>query len=131
MDTAEQLVEKNIRLFTVPGGQIWKQFLAHSQIAAYRKLSDTMVIAESWSEYYNYSRDGVIGEGTHGMMTFTVSGAYLKLGKWYRSKEKVSGTNPYGGYITNKKWDLNEETNSFMSQIDTFFHFSLILDHMN
>ena len=27
---------------------------------------------------------------------------------WYRSKEIVSGMNPYSGYVTNKKWHLNE-----------------------
>ena len=32
----------------------------------------------------------------------------LKMGKWHRSKETVSGTNPYGGFLSNKKWHLNE-----------------------
>ena len=27
---------------------------------------------------------------------------------WHRSKEKVAGDHPYGGYLTNKKWHLNE-----------------------
>ena len=32
----------------------------------------------------------------------------VELGRWYRSKERVSGTNPAAGFLTNKKWHLNE-----------------------
>ena len=31
------------------------------------------------------------------------------MGRWYRSKEKLVGhNNQYAGYLTNKKWHLNE-----------------------
>ena len=32
----------------------------------------------------------------------------LAMGRWYRSKEKVAGMNPFGGYLSSKKWHLNE-----------------------
>ena len=33
----------------------------------------------------------------------------INLGRgWHRSKERVAGLNPYGGYLANKKWYLNE-----------------------
>ena len=27
---------------------------------------------------------------------------------WWRSKEKLAGFNPFGGYLTHKKWHMNE-----------------------
>ena len=59
----------------------------------------------------------VIGKGTHAQMTSFLTPWDLYLGEnkeinsgrgWYRSKEKVAGKYPYGGYLTNKKWHLNE-----------------------
>ena len=51
---------------------------------------------------------GVIGNGTHALMSGYLSPYELTFGKWYRSTERVSGKNPHGGYLTNKKWHLNE-----------------------
>ena len=33
---------------------------------------------------------------------------------WYRSKEKKGGRNPFGSYMLNKKWTLEEEFNNHM-----------------
>ena len=33
-------------------------------------------------------------------------------GKWHRSKERKGGNNPFGGYLMNKKWTLEEEFNN-------------------
>ena len=30
------------------------------------------------------------------------------MGRWYRSKETIAGKNPYFGYLSNKRWPLNE-----------------------
>ena len=40
----------------------------------------------------------------------------LKYGKWYRSKERKVGINPFGSYMLNKKWTLEEEFNNHMMQ---------------
>ena len=52
----------------------------------------------------------MMGAGTHAWMTGYLGGYTLDMGKWYRSKDKVAGRYPYGGYLTNKKWHLNEVT---------------------
>ena len=31
------------------------------------------------------------------------------MGRWYRSKDSVSGASPHFGYLANKKWPLNED----------------------
>ena len=108
LDTAKQLVEKNITLYDVPGAEIWKQFLLDSPLPEYNKLGETYLIADDYDHFYNISRDDVIGAGTHAQLAGGLTLTELDLGRWYRSREKVAGMNPYGGYLTNKKWNLNE-----------------------
>ena len=33
---------------------------------------------------------------------------------WYRSKERKAGVNPFGSYMMNKKWTLEEDFNNHM-----------------
>ena len=45
----------------------------------------------------------LVGAGTHALMTGYLGPYQLSLGRWYISKEKLAGKNPYSGYLTNKK----------------------------
>ena len=119
LDTAKQLVEKKITLYGGPGFEIWKQFLLDSSIPDYNKLGETLIIADDWDHFDNITEHDVIGNGTHAQMSGSLTPEELAICKkhhpegngtygWYRSKEKVSGDNPYAGYLTNKKWHLNE-----------------------
>ena len=36
----------------------------------------------------------------------------LEHGNWYRSKERKGGLNPFGSFMLNKKWTLEEEFNN-------------------
>ena len=111
MDTAKQLVEKNITIYYQAGDDDNKQWLLDSPILEYRILGENAIIADDWGHYYNITAHDVMGAGTHAQMTYYVSSDELYLGEkyhpegrgWYRSKEKVSDRNPYGGYYTNKK----------------------------
>ena len=38
----------------------------------------------------------------------------LELGKWYRSKDRRIGENPFGSYLMNKKWTMEEEFTKHM-----------------
>ena len=119
LDTFKQLVEKNITLFARPGNTMWKQFLLESPILENRLLGETMIIpdiedsAESHydpaSHFKNLTKHGVFGAGTHAQLTGYLASYQLRdYGPWYRSKETLAGKNPYSGYLTNKKWHLNE-----------------------
>ena len=117
LDTAKQLVEKNIALYNGPGAEIWKQFLLESSIPEYNILGETIVIANDYDHFDNITKHDVIGAGTHAQMASSLYPDELSLGEnedinsgrgWYRSKEKVAGINPYTGYLTNKKWHMNE-----------------------
>ena len=39
---------------------------------------------------------------------------WLEWGKWYRSKDRASGQNPFGSYLMNKKWTMEEEFTKHM-----------------
>ena len=58
------------------------------------------------SAHYNISEHDVIGAGTHAQMVGYLYPSKLAMGRWYRSKEMVSGMYPIGGYLTNRH--LNE-----------------------
>ena len=107
LDTAKQLVEKNITLYDGPGFEIWKQFLLESPISEYNKLGDIYLLADDWDHFSNLSKL-VISTGKYALMTGGIYEAETSLGRWYRSEEKVAGKYPYGGYLTTKKWHLNE-----------------------
>ena len=108
LDTAKQLVEKNITLYGWPGGDIWKQFLLESSILEYNILGETMIIPYDWDHYWYITEHDVMGEGAYAYMIGYLYPSDLAMGKWYRSKEKLAGDNPYAGYLTNKKWHMNE-----------------------
>ena len=78
-----------------------------------------MIIADDEDHFNNITEHDVMGAGTHAWMGGSLDPYDLAMGKkhhpegngtygWYRSKEKVAGHYPYGGYLTNKKWHLNE-----------------------
>ena len=108
LDTAKQLVEKNIILYDLPGEEIWKQFLLDSSNPIYNKLGETMIMADDWDHYYSLIEHDVIGAGTHAYMIGYLQPWEKALGRWHRSEEKLEGDSPYVGYLTDKKWHLNE-----------------------
>ena len=65
LDTAKQLVEKNITLYMIPGREIWKRFLLESSIPEYNILGETMIIADDYNHFDNITLHDVIGAGTH------------------------------------------------------------------
>ena len=68
LDTAKQLVEKNITLYRGPGSEIWKQFLLESSIPEYKILGENFIIADDWDHDFYMTEHDVIGAGTHAMM---------------------------------------------------------------
>ena len=117
LDTAKQLaVEKNITIYFWPGYEGHKQWLLESPILEYRILGENTIIADDQNHFRNITAHDAMGAGTHAQRTYFIDDYELEFGEkyhpkgrgWHRSKEKVSGINPYAGCLTNKKWHLNE-----------------------
>ena len=144
--TARDLVERDITLYLAPGSEIWRQWLSESDILEYRKIAESMIITKSWEQYNAVTRNEMLSRGTHARMTsymqpeelawatevdddqgvtivsteyMTQKGEYkYNHGRGYYRGEMVVGKIPGGGYLTNKKWHLNEVFNIFfMTQI--------------
>ena len=92
-----------------------RQFLIESQLPEYKILGENAIIADTYDQFQDITAIAM-AEGTHAQITHWVDSIDLEIAEkkhpegrgWYRSKEKVSDRNPYGGYYTNKKWHLNE-----------------------
>ena len=107
INTPEDLIEKNITLFEIPGGEYWAQFLANSPIPEYNTLSKSMVIAKDYDQYDHMIEFGIIGNGTHAKMVPYLTPWDKYLGRWWQG-DLVLGNFPYGGYFSDKKGYLNE-----------------------
>ena len=112
IDSAKQLIENNITLFEVPGGEYLVQFLANSPIPEYQTLSKRLIIANNWDEYFDLSEYGIIGNGTHAKASFVLDQGEKALGRWWKGN-LVQGDYPYTGYLSDKKWHLNEASDIF------------------
>ena len=88
LDTANQLVKKDITHYDGPGYEFWKQFLLDSTIVEYNKLGENFVIADDWNHWQNMSEHDVIGAGTHAQITSSPTMWELEVGE---NKEMNSG----------------------------------------
>ena len=72
---------------------------------------------KDWDDYDEKIKDWVLGSGT--AVTETGILDYeLEWGRWYRSKDrKDTGDLPFGGYMMNKKWTMEEEFNNHMLRV--------------
>ena len=112
IDSAKQLIENNITLFTIPGSDYWVQFLANSPIPEYQTLSKRLIIANSWKKYYDMLEYDIIGNGTHAKWDYALDPWEKSLGRWWKGN-LVTGNFPYAGYLSDKKWHLNEASDIF------------------
>ena len=141
--TARDLVERGIILYMWPGSQIWRQMLSQSDNLEYRKIAESMIITKSWDQFDAMTKNEMLSRGTHAWMGASMSpyelawatevdddqgvtivsteymtqkGEYkYNHGRGYYRGEMVmlAGRIPGGGYLTNKKWHLNEVFNIF------------------
>ena len=107
IDSAKQLIENNISLYMGPGSYYWVQFLANSPIPEYQTLSKRLIIPNDWDELWHLIEDGIIGNGTHAQMSYSLTPYEKSLGRWWKGNLML-GDSPYVGYLSDKKWYLNE-----------------------
>ena len=123
--TAGDLVEGNITLFMASKTDIWKQWLSQHYIPEYRKIAETMIISKSQSVFDEMTKNEMLSQGTHAILVSYIAphalawgteydydqGRYIyNSGRGYYRGERLmlAGVIPEAGYLTNKKWHLNE-----------------------
>ena len=102
------MAEKNITLYFGPTNVQTPNHLKSSERPEYRILGNNAINADDTEHYFNISRDLVIGAGTHAQVGTYLLPSEQSMGRWHRSKEIISGFGLFGGFISNKKWHLNE-----------------------
>ena len=68
VNTAKDMVERNITLYRGPGSQLWRQMLSQSKIPEYRKIAESMIITESWEQFNAMTKNEMLSKGTHAIM---------------------------------------------------------------
>ena len=107
VETAADLIKRDVTPFYSPGGEIFRQFFAASSDPNYQEISRRLVIAKDWDEYEDM------------VSKVTSTGLFADIGTepwaweeeykdWYRSSETIAGDNPYQGHLANKKWPLKK-----------------------
>ena len=110
VETAEDLIDRGLIPFYMPGGEYFKQILAASSDLNYQEVSRRLVVPKDWDDYEDMVRKvistGLFAElGTYPEPWYVPEEDYKY---WYRSSETIGGINPYGGHLLNKKWPLQK-----------------------
>ena len=109
IETAEDLVKRDIIPFYAPGGEMHKQLFADSQNPNYQEISRRLVIAKDWDEYEDMVRK-VNSTGMYadmGTVPWTLNSSEENK-YWYQSSETIGGDYPYLIHISNKKWPMKK-----------------------
>ena len=110
MDTAADIIKRDITPFLSPGAEIWISFFANSPDPNYQEISRRFVIAKDYDEYVDMVRK-VISTGLYAEIR-TVPSCFYDCTKefkdWYRSSDTISGKYPYEVHLSNKKWPLKK-----------------------
>ena len=109
VDTAQDILDRGMIPFTTFGGQYWIYFLSQSPVLAYQQLAERAVIPEDREELMTILKDDLHGSGTHVYLTNGIRTEQEPLGSYHFGKEVLQGRPPWGVWIVNKKWPLNEE----------------------
>ena len=107
IETAADLIKRDITPFYVPGGMIYRQIFAASSDPDYQELSRRLLISKDWNHHYEMSLK-VISEGSFALIAKKPFDYEHNYKNWYRSSEIIGGINPYGFQISNKKWPLKK-----------------------
>ena len=108
METAGDLIKRDITPFYVPGSEIYKQVFAASSDPDYREISKRLFIPKDRDEFDDMVRK-VTSTGLFAQLaTYPWVNSEEEFKNWYRSSETIGGINPYGVHLANKKWPLKK-----------------------
>ena len=111
VETAEDLINRNITPFYTPDGEMFRQFFAGSNDTNYQEISRRLIIPKDWVEYGDLASK-VTSTGMYALPHTVPWGVPEKEYKqWYRSTQTMSqslGLSPYVVHLSNKKWSLKK-----------------------
>ena len=112
VDTAADIIERDITPFLWPGAEIWISIFANSPDPNYQEISQRLVITKNYDEYEDMVRKviptGLYAEIDREPWCFDYNNCKEEYKNWYRSSETISGFYPYSVHLSNKKWPLKK-----------------------
>ena len=106
VETAEDLVKRDIIPFFGPGGEIYLNIFAASEDPNYQEIAKRLYIAKDWDEYEDLVRK-VKSTGMYADIGYTPSfNSTDEVNYWYQSSETIGGDYPYLIHLSNKKWPM-------------------------
>ena len=113
INTAKDMVKHNITLFEMSSHfDALKQFLLSVDVPEWTHIANNMIAVEGGRDgLFNGTRDLLQATGKYAYLRGYVEARHLRdfpMDKWWKSTETRPGENPYGGFLTAKKWILNE-----------------------
>ena len=58
INTPQDLLDQNVTLWEIPGGDIWRQFLMNSPFEELNKVGESMIVAKDWDEWEDGLENG-------------------------------------------------------------------------
>ena len=109
VETAEDIVKRDIIPFMSDGYEIYRQMFAASSDPNYQEISRRLIIANDWDEYNELVRK-VNSTGLYAdIQTFPAwFNSTDEWNYWYKSTETIAGDHPFTLHIKNKKWPLKK-----------------------
>ena len=110
VETAADLLKRDITPIIIPGGEIYRQIFEASSDPDYQEIARRLVVAKDYDEYENMVSK-VVSTGMFADIgtfpdPFWVPEEEYK--NWYRSSQKIAGPFPYAAHLINKKWPLKK-----------------------
>ena len=116
VETAADLIERDITPFYIPGGEIYRQLFAASLDPNVQEIARRLIFPNNWDEFADLVRKANSTGNYASIRTypwiFNWNRPEEDFKYWYRSTETIGGLNPYGVHLANKKWPLKKVTNS-------------------
>ena len=111
VDSAQDVADRNI---TVYEHQYYYQHLKNDLLSInsseWTHIAETMISVKDWDERDFFTEHNMHGNGTHAFFSSHLYNRDLSIApaeKWWRSSERMPGQT-YAGYLSAKKWILNE-----------------------
>ena len=107
LDTAAQIVEQGREMLGIDGGHFWIEHLLDSPVEDYQIIGATAIMPKDYDQYLKLFEQLVMKDETH--VALGVLDEEDNYGPIHMSSEAIGGTMPYGGWIINRNYALQDE----------------------
>ena len=109
IDTAADVLDRGMIPFTIDSGEFWIDHLRQSDNPVYLQLAERTINPDNRNQLFELTKMKLQIEGTHVYLGSSINPKWEKFGDFHFSKEILEGASPWGGWIVNKLWPLNEQ----------------------